>query len=194
MVRANGTYARVLERLLRNDVLILNDLGIGTLMETYYRDLLEPLEDRDARRVTIVASQIPVERWHGWLCEPTLADAILDRLVHRSYRLVIKGPSKRKKRVRSKPKTKPSKPRRFAPTRGPSGSQTPESPVTLARNHWSLSPECAVLLTVGRRVCQQAILAATLCTIREFRNPQYRSQWHLSCFTHEPSTMWKKEQ
>ena len=96
LAHADGTYARLLGRLLRNDLLILDDWGLGALTEAQSRDVLEVLEDREGRRSTVVSSQLPVEHWHKWLCEPTVADAILDRLVHRSYRLVLKGPSRRK--------------------------------------------------------------------------------------------------
>lgn len=96
LAHADGTYARVLARLLRTDLLILDDWGLSTLTEAQSRDVLEVLEDRYDRRATVVASQLPLDRWHQWLSEPTLADAILDRLLHRSYRFVIKGPSKRK--------------------------------------------------------------------------------------------------
>ena len=96
LARADGTYPRLLARLLRTDLLILDDWGLGSLGEAQSRDLLEVLEDREGRRATVVASQLPVEHWHKWLADPTVADAILDRLVHRSYRLVLKGPSKRK--------------------------------------------------------------------------------------------------
>ena len=96
LTRADGTYPRLLARLLRTDLLILDDWGLGSLGEAQSRDLLEVLEDREGRRATVVASQLPVEHWHKWLADPTVADAILDRLVHRSYRLVLKGPSKRK--------------------------------------------------------------------------------------------------
>ena len=96
LARADGTYPRLLARLLRTDLLILDDWGLGSLSEAQSRDLLEVLEDREGRRATVVASQLPVEHWHKWLADPTVADAILDRLVHRSYRLVLKGPSKRK--------------------------------------------------------------------------------------------------
>lgn len=96
LARADGTYPRLLARLLRTDLLILDDWGLGSLGEAQSRDLLEVLEDREGRRATVVAGQLPVEHWHKWLVDPTVADAILDRLVHRSYRLVLKGPSKRK--------------------------------------------------------------------------------------------------
>ena len=103
LAHADGTYARLLGRLLRTDLLILDDWGIGTLTQVQCRDVLEVLEDRYERRATIVSSQLPVEHWHQWLSEPTVADAILDRLVHRSYRLVLKGPSKRKEAPIRKP-------------------------------------------------------------------------------------------
>ena len=96
LAHADGTYPRLLGRLLRSDLLILDDWGLGTLTEAHSRDVLEVLEDREGRRATLVCSQLPVEHWHKWLCDPTVADAILDRLSHRSYRLVLKGPSKRK--------------------------------------------------------------------------------------------------
>ena len=96
LTHADGTYPRLLARLLRTDLLILDDWGLGSLSEAQSRDVLEVLEDREGRRATLVASQLPVGHWHKWLADPTVADAILDRLVHRSYRLVLKGPSKRK--------------------------------------------------------------------------------------------------
>jgi DNA replication protein DnaC len=96
LAHADGTYPRLLGRLLRTDLLILDDWGLGSLTEAHSRDVLEVLEDREGRRATVVCSQLPVEHWHKWLCDPTVADAILDRLIHRSYRLVLKGPSKRK--------------------------------------------------------------------------------------------------
>ena len=103
LAHAEGSYTRLLARLLRTDLLMLDDWGIGTLTQAQCRDVLEVLEDRYDRRATIVSSQLPVEHWHPWLSEPTVADAILDRLVHRSYRLVPKGPSKRKESPIRKP-------------------------------------------------------------------------------------------
>ncbi len=88
---------------MRTDLLILDDWGLGSLSEAQSRDVLEVLEDREGRRATVVASQLPVEHWHKWLAAPTVADAILDRLVHRSYRLVLKGPSKRKDTISNTP-------------------------------------------------------------------------------------------
>ena len=139
LAHADGTYARLLGRLLRNDLLILDDWGLGALTEAQSRDVLEVLEDREGRRSTVVNSQLPVEHWHKWLCEPTVADAILDRLVHRSYRLVLKGPSRRKgsdPESKSVTKTEPASSLRVGKDEpGPFG---PESAVTLNRNQRSL--------------------------------------------------------
>lgn len=97
--RADGTYAKLLSRMAKADVLILDDLGLGTPTEAQRHDLLEVLEDRYGRRSTVVTSQLPVSRWHEWLAEPTIADAILDRLVHNAYKLELRGSSRRKERT-----------------------------------------------------------------------------------------------
>jgi DNA replication protein DnaC len=96
--RADGSYARLLARLAKADLLILDDLGLGTPTEAHRHDLLEVLEDRYGRSSTVVTSQLPVEKWHEWIGDPTLADAVLDRLVHNAYKLGLKGPSKRKEK------------------------------------------------------------------------------------------------
>lgn len=96
LAKADGTYGKLLGRLAKADVLILDDLGLGKLRESQRHDLLEVLEDRYGDRSTIVTSQIPVNRWHEWVGDPTLADAILDRLVHNAYKLELQGPSQRK--------------------------------------------------------------------------------------------------
>jgi DNA replication protein DnaC len=69
------------------------------------RDLLEILDDRYDRRSTLITSQIPVEQWHAYLQDPTLADAVLDRLIHNSYRLTLKGESMRKQKSTAAAKT-----------------------------------------------------------------------------------------
>lgn len=97
--RADGSYARLLARLAKADLLILDDLGLGTLTEAHRHDLLEVLEDRYGRSSTVVTSQLPPTNWHEWIGDPTLADAILDRLVHNAYKLDLKGPSKRKEKT-----------------------------------------------------------------------------------------------
>lgn len=96
LAHADGSYTRLLGRLAKIDVLVLDDWGIAPLRDPERRDLLEILEDRHASRSTIVTSQIPVENWHDYLGDPTIADAILDRIVHNAHRLKLKGPSRRK--------------------------------------------------------------------------------------------------
>lgn len=96
LARVDGSYARVLAKLAKADVLILDDLGVGTLKEPQRHDLLEVLEDRYGKLSTVVTSQMDHVRWHEWIADPTMADAILDRLVHNAYKLKLKGPSRRK--------------------------------------------------------------------------------------------------
>lgn len=96
LARADGTYSRLLRKLARMDVLVLDDLALVPLQEAERRDLLEVLEDRYGTRATIVTSQLPPNHWHEHIGDPTLADAICDRLLHNSHRLMLKGPSRRK--------------------------------------------------------------------------------------------------
>lgn len=96
LAKADGTYGRVLRTLAKTDVLVLDDLGLGTPTDAQLHDLLEVVEDRYGRRSTVITSQLPVKNWHQWLNDPTLADAILDRLVHNAHRIELKGGSLRK--------------------------------------------------------------------------------------------------
>lgn len=96
LARAEGCYARRLAKIASMDILILDDLGLGHLDEAQRHDLLEVLEDRYGKVSTVVTSQLPVKKWHEWIGDPTLADAILDRLVHNAYKVQLKGPSRRK--------------------------------------------------------------------------------------------------
>lgn len=96
IARAEGAYARKLLKMAKMDILILDDLGLGHLDEAQRHDLLEVLEDRYGKRSTVVTSQLPIKSWHEWIGDPTLADAILDRLVHNAYKVRLKGPSRRK--------------------------------------------------------------------------------------------------
>jgi len=95
--RADGTLPRVLARIARTHVLVLDDWGMAKLSDQERRDLLEVVEDRTGCRSTMVASQLPVSEWHEVIGEPTVADAILDRLVHSAHRITLKGGSMRKK-------------------------------------------------------------------------------------------------
>lgn len=99
IARADGTYSRRLAALARIDLLVLDDWGLAPLSGEQKRDLLEVLDDRYASRSTLVAAQLPVEHWHDYLADPTLADAILDRLVHNAYKLTLQGESMRKHRT-----------------------------------------------------------------------------------------------
>lgn len=98
MAKGDGRYGKVMAQLAKTDLLILDDWGLARLSDENRRDLLEMLEDRYGRRSTLVTSQLPVEHWHEALGDPTLADAILDRLVHQAYKLALKGDSLRKPR------------------------------------------------------------------------------------------------
>lgn len=96
LARADGTYQRLLARLARIDVLIIDDFAIAPITDLERRDLLEVLEDRHDTRSTIFTSQLDPSHWHDYLADPTLADAICDRVLSRAHRIVLKGPSRRK--------------------------------------------------------------------------------------------------
>jgi DNA replication protein DnaC len=83
-------------QLAKADLLVLDDFGLAPLSDETVRDLLEILDDRYDRRSTLITSQLPLDQWHAYLGDRTVADAILDRLVHNSYRLVLKGESMRR--------------------------------------------------------------------------------------------------
>jgi DNA replication protein DnaC len=83
-------------QLAKSDLLVLDDFGLAPLSDETVRDLLEILDDRYDRRSTLITSQLPIDQWHAYLGDRTVADAILDRLVHNSYRLVLKGESMRR--------------------------------------------------------------------------------------------------
>lgn len=97
IARADGRYPKVLAELAKTDLLVLDDWGLAPTTDEQRRDLLEILDDRCERRSTLVTSQLPVAHWHEALGDPTLADAILDRLVHRAYKLELRGESLRKR-------------------------------------------------------------------------------------------------
>jgi len=97
LARADGRLPRLLAAWARIDILVLDDLGIAPLSPAAAADLLELIDDRHGRRSTIVTSQLPVSHWHEALGEPTIADAILDRLVHNAYRIELRGDSLRRR-------------------------------------------------------------------------------------------------
>lgn len=101
LAHADGTYVRLLTRLAKVDVLILDDWGLAPLSDQQRRDVLEILEDRHGARSTVVTSQVPVENWHDYIAHPTIADAVLDRLVHNAHKIKMKGPSRRKENAQT---------------------------------------------------------------------------------------------
>jgi DNA replication protein DnaC len=105
LARNDGRYTRLLRAIARLDLLILDDWGPEPLDADQRRDLLEIVEDRYEARSIIVTSQLPVDRWHEMIGNPTIADAILDRLVHNAYRIELKGESLRKKKPSDQPAT-----------------------------------------------------------------------------------------
>jgi DNA replication protein DnaC len=94
--RLNGTYTKLLARLAKIDLLLLDDFALVPITEEQCRDLLEVVDDRCNKKSSILISQIPHEKWHQTMSNATIADAILDRLVNSSYKVCLKGPSKRK--------------------------------------------------------------------------------------------------
>ena len=103
LARGDGRYGRLLKALGRVQVLILDYWGLSVLTGSERRDLLEILDDRHGRSSTIVTSQVPVDAWHDLIGDPTLGDAILDRLVHNAHRLQLAGESMRKQNARARP-------------------------------------------------------------------------------------------
>jgi DNA replication protein DnaC len=96
LARGDGRYAKLLRTLARVDLLMLDDWGPEQLNAEQRRDLLEIVEDRYDARSIIITSQLPVERWYEIIGNPTLADAILDRIIHNAYRIELTGDSMRK--------------------------------------------------------------------------------------------------
>lgn len=98
IAKGDGRYNRLLTNLAKTDILVLDDFGLSKLNEEQCRDLLEIMEDRHGLKSTIVTSQLPVKNWHDVMGDPTIADAILDRLVHNAYKIIFKGESMRKEK------------------------------------------------------------------------------------------------
>lgn len=98
LAKADGRYRKILAAYARLDLLVIDDWGLAPLTEEQSRDILEVLEERNELRSTLIASQLPIEKWHKTIGNPTVGDAILDRLVHNSHKIALKGDSMRKKR------------------------------------------------------------------------------------------------
>jgi len=93
---ADGRYPKIMKKLAKAKVLILDDLGLSPMTAPERRELLEVVEDRHPFCSTIVATQLPIENWHENIRDPTIADAILDRLIHNAHKINLKGDSMRK--------------------------------------------------------------------------------------------------
>ncbi|MCP5001775.1 MAG: ATP-binding protein, partial [Hyphomicrobiales bacterium] len=96
LAHGDGRFPRLFRSLVKADLLILDDWGPERLNAGQRRDMMEIVEDRYGTGSTLITSQLPVDKWHDVIGEPTFADAILDRLVHNAYRLELNGPSMRK--------------------------------------------------------------------------------------------------
>jgi DNA replication protein DnaC len=96
LAHGDGRFARLFRMLVRVDLLVFDDWGPDRLSASQRRDLMEIIEDRHGRGSTLITSQLPVTTWHEVIGEPTLGDAILDRIVHNAFRLELDGPSMRK--------------------------------------------------------------------------------------------------
>jgi DNA replication protein DnaC len=96
VARADGSYAKLLQRLQRMKLLIIDDWGLNPFTDEERRDFLEIMEDRHQTRSTVIASQLPLDLWHDAIGDPTFADAICDRIVHNAHKIVMTGESMRK--------------------------------------------------------------------------------------------------
>jgi DNA replication protein DnaC len=100
MSKADGSYAQTFSKLAKVPVLILDDFGLAVLTDPERRDLLDVIDDRHGTASTIITSQLPVEHWHEIIGDPTIADALLDRLVHNAHKICLTGKeSMRKKKT-----------------------------------------------------------------------------------------------
>ena len=94
--RGDGSYGKLINKLARTQILVIDDLGLAPMTDSERRDLLEVIEDRHGSASTIVTSQLPIENWHEHIGDPTIADAILDRLIHNAHKIKMKGGSMRR--------------------------------------------------------------------------------------------------
>jgi len=108
IAKADGRYDKLLRALARSQLLVLDDWGMAPLTDDQRRDLFEVMEDRYDRGSTLIAAQLPVKHWHETIGDPTLADAILDRLIHNAYTITLKGESMRKRKTKNLTTAKPS--------------------------------------------------------------------------------------
>ena len=101
LARADGSLTKLLKKVAKAQLLVVDDWGLAKLDEHHYRDFLEILDDRQGHGATLVTSQFPVNTWHETILDPTVADAILDRLIHNAHRIELKGDSMRKRKTKA---------------------------------------------------------------------------------------------
>ena len=101
VAHGDGSFTRRLAQLARTDLLVIDDFAIAPISASERNDLLELLDDRVGSKATLITSQLPVNSWHEWLNDPTLADAILDRIVHSAHKIGLKGESMRRKQTKA---------------------------------------------------------------------------------------------
>ena len=147
VARHDGSYSKLLSRFAKMHLLIIDDWGITPLGDQERRDLLEVLEDRHGAKSTIIATQLPVDAWHPYIGDATVAGAILDRVVHNAHKLDLKGTSMRKVKTtltsqEASASIEQNWQRRFAPIQIPKPSCT----IGFGRNRRSTSTECAATL------------------------------------------------
>jgi DNA replication protein DnaC len=102
----SGAFGKWLIQLAKTDVLVLDDWGMGAIDSMTRSDLLEIIDDRAANKATIITSQLPVEHWHAWIGDATIADAILDRIMQRNHRFTLTGDSLRQEKQKISKKEK----------------------------------------------------------------------------------------
>jgi len=96
LAKADGRYHKIMSALAKKDLIVIDDFALAPLTDEQRRDLLEIVEERYDRRSTLMASQVPTDHWHDIIGDPTIADAILDRLIHNAHKLKLKGETRRK--------------------------------------------------------------------------------------------------
>ena len=133
VARGDGSYPRLLAKLAKTALLVLDDWGLAPLTSPQRHDILEVLEDRTERASTLLTSQLPIKAWHETIGEPTLADSICDRLVHSAHVLDLQGPSLRDPKVRS-PRSQPD-PGPTEPAATPSANSAKKEAMRPAPKH-----------------------------------------------------------